>query len=103
MGVVIFWVHYVVAFILLWHILRCIYIKGDKKVDYWDRYKYQKTDNDERLKHPIWIVALFMLILCIPILNLIVFVAYIMFRAFTDSGSDESNPYYIKSLFTKKV
>lgn len=101
MGVVIFWVHYVIAFILLWHILCCIYVKKDKIIKGYTYYK--KSENDERLKHPIWVVVLFMLILCIPILNLIVFVAYIMFRALTDRGSDESNPYYIKSLFTKKV
>ena len=103
MGVIIFWAHYIIAFILLWHILRCIYIKGNKTDDHWGRYEYRRTDNDKRLKHPIWIIALFILILCIPFLNLIVFVAYLMFRAFTDNGSDISNPYYIKSLFTKKI
>ena len=102
MGVFIFWLHYVIAFILLWHILCCIYVKKGKS-DRWGNKVYEKTEDDKRLKHPIWIVALFILILCVPVLNLMVFVAYLIYRAFIDNGSDINNPYYIKSLFTKKV
>ena len=101
MGVFIFWLHYVIAFILLWHILRCIYVKKSKS-DNWEDNVYERTEDDKRMKHPLWLVLIFIIVLCIPILNITVFVPYLLFRALSDRG-DKRNPYYIKSIFTKQL
>lgn len=101
MGVFIFWLHYIIAFILLWHILRCIYVKKGKS-DRWGNNVYERTEDDKRMKHPLWLVLVFIIVLCTPILNLIVFIPYILFRALCERG-DERNPHYIKSIFTKQL
>ena len=101
MGVILFWLHYVIAFILLWHILRCIYVKKGK-ADRWGNNIYERTENDKRMKHPLWLILIFIMVLCIPILNIVVFVPYLLFRALSDIG-DEKNPHYIKSIFTKQL
>ena len=59
MGVILFWVHYVIAFILLWHILRCIYVKKDKS-DRWGNKVYERTEDDKRMKHPLWLVLIYL-------------------------------------------
>lgn len=100
MGVFIFWLHYAIAFILLWHILCCIYVKKDKIFKGYTYYK--KSENDERFKHPLWLVLIFIMVLCIPILNIVVFAPYLAFRALSEWG-EERNPYYIKSIFTKQL
>ena len=101
MGVFIFWLHYVIAFILLWHILRCIYVKKGKS-DRWGNNVYERTEDDKRMKHPLWLVLVFIMVLFIPILNIAVFVPYLLFRALCERG-DEKNPHYIKSIFTKQL
>ena len=101
MGVILFWLHYVIAFILLWHILRCIYVKKGKS-DKWGYNVYERTEDDKRMKHPLWLVLIFIMVLCIPILNIVVFIPYLLFRALCDRG-DERNPHYIKSIFTKQL
>lgn len=101
MGVFIFWLHYIIAFILLWHILRCIYVKKGK-ADKWGDNIYERTEDDKRMKHPLWLVLVFIMVLCTPILNIIVFVPYLLFRALCERG-DERNPHYIKSIFTKQL
>lgn len=101
MGVFIFWLHYVIAFILLWHILCCIYVKKGKS-DSWGNNKYERTEDDKRMKHPLWLVLVFIMVLCIPILNIIVFISYLLFRALCENG-DDRNPHYIKSIFTKQL
>ena len=101
MGVILFWIHYVIAFILLWHILRCIYVKKGKS-DKWGNNVYERTKDDKRMTHPLWLVLVFIMVLCVPILNIIVFISYLLFRALNDNG-DEKNPYYIKSIFTKQL
>lgn len=101
MGVFIFWLHYVIAFILLWHILRCIYVKKGKS-DKWGNTIYERTEDDKRMKHPLWLVLVFIMVLCTPILNIIVFIPYLLFRALCENG-DTRNPHYIKSIFTKQL
>ena len=101
MGVFIFWLHYVIAFILLWHILCCIYVKKGKS-DRWGNNVYERTEDDKRMKHPLWLVLVFIMVLCIPILNIIVFISYLLFRALCENG-DDRNPHYIKSIFTKQL
>ena len=101
MGVIIFWLHYVIAFVLLWHILRCIYVKKVTK-DKWGYTIYTKSEDDKRMKHPLWLVLVFIMVLCIPILNIIIFIPYLLFRALSEWG-DDKNPHYIKSIFTKQL
>lgn len=101
MGVFIFWLHYVIAFILLWHILRCIYVKKGK-ADRWGNTIYERTEDDKRLKHPLWLVLIFIMVLCTPFVNIAIFVPYLLFRALCENG-DSRNPHYIKSIFTKQL
>ena len=100
MGILIFWLQYVVAGILLYHILRCIYIKKDTDTRGY-KTKYRKTENDERLKHPLWLLIIAFIILTIPFLNIFVFGFYLSHKVICESG-EEYNPYYCKSAFTKK-
>lgn len=95
-GILLYFASFIVAIILYYHILRCIYIK--KKVS-WE--KYEITDEDERLKHPLWYIILFTIILFIPLINLFVFIAYLTKRLVYYDNADR-NPYYCKSIFTKE-
>lgn len=101
MGVFIFWVHYIIAFVLLWHILFCIYVKK-YNADKWGHVTYVRTEEDKRKKHPLWAILIFIVMLCTPILNIIGFIVYLALHAFCESG-DERNPHYIKSIFTKQL
>lgn len=99
-GIILFWIHYVIAAILLYHNLRCIYVKAE--CNNASNYKtYKITENDERLKQPLWIIILFFIVLFIPGLNLFVYIAYLSARLINGFGS-KYNKYYCKSIFTKK-
>ena len=95
-GVALFWISYIIAAVLLYHVLRCIYVKG-KNIS---QYKYEKTDKDKRMKHPLWVILGFITVFFIPVLNLIVFLFYLGDKAWGES--EEYNQYYIKSIFTKE-
>ena len=99
-GVILFWIQFITAGILLYHILRCIYIKG-KKNNSGYRSEYEKTENDKKLTYPLWVIILFLVIFFIPVLNLITFITYLCYRLIDERG-DSYNPYYCKSFFTKK-
>ena len=99
-GIILFWLHYIIAAIILYHILRCLYVKGNASGNGY-RNTYHKTDNDERLKHPLWLVLIFFTVFLVPILNLIALPAYLAFRVICEDGEDK-NPYYCKSALTKK-
>lgn len=99
MGVFIFWLHYIIAFIFLYHILRCIYIKKETKMNY-DKY-YEITPEDKKLKHSLWAIILFIFFFIIPVWNILSLGFYIIYRSYNERG-DVYNPYYIKSIFTKK-
>lgn len=99
-GVILFWLHYIIAGVILYHILRCLYIKGDIDKTSYPR-RYHKTDKDERLKHPLWLVLVFIAVFLVPILNIVVLPIYLAFRVICEDGEDR-NPYYCKSSFTKK-
>ena len=100
MGTLIFWLHYIIAGILLYHILRCIYIKQRINNDLYNS-TYERTSEDKRLKHSLWIVLLFILAFCIPIINILSLGIYLTFRMTNERGSTH-NPYYCKSIFTKE-
>ena len=99
-GVILFWIHYIIAGTLLYHIFRCIYVK-EKVFDNGYRTEYAITDNDIRLKHPLWVLILFIIIFFIPVINITFFGMYLAKRMICENGS-EHNPYYCKSIFTKK-
>jgi uncharacterized membrane protein YdjX (TVP38/TMEM64 family) len=99
-GIILFWFTYILSAILLYHILRCIYIKQIDNNKY-GRKTYKRTDDDKRLKYPLWVILLLFLIFFIPFLNLIVYVGHLCFRLICEDG-DEHNPYYCKSIFTQK-
>ena len=102
MGILIFWIHYIIAGIFLYLILRCIYIKGENSKGMYSSYKiYTKTDKDIRLKHPLWAIILFLFAFIIPILNLIVFTVYLLNMTVNTDGSDYCK-YYCKSFFNKE-
>ena len=99
-GVILFWLHYIIAGVILYHILRCLYIKGDvDKTSY--RHRYHKTDKDERLKHPLWSILLFLFSFIIPIFNIIVFTIYLLYMTIDIDGNDNCR-YYCKSFFNKE-
>ena len=99
-GIILFWLQYIVAGVVLYHILKCIYVK-EKKTDSGYYTKYIRTENDKRLKHPLWLVMVFIISFLIPIWNWISLSFYLGFRMISDRGS-EYNPYYCKSIFTKE-
>lgn len=100
MGIVLFWMQYIIAAISLYHITRCLYVKGNVDKSIYSP-RYYKTDNDKRLKHSLWMLIIFFGVLLIPILNVIGLTGYLMFRTLCEDGEDK-NPYYCKSAFTKK-
>ena len=99
-GIILFWLQYIIAVICLYHIVNCIYVKeGNEQKSY--RSRYFRTNQDKKLKHPLWLLILFFAILLIPFLNIIVFIPYLLYRAYCENG-EEFNPYYCKSVFTNK-
>ena len=99
-GIFLFWLHYIIAAVLLYHDLRCIYVKTECE----DKYRskiYKITENDQRLKLPLWVIILFLIVFFIPFLNLFVYTAYLCARLINEYGN-EYNKYYCKSIFTKK-
>jgi len=102
-GTILFWLQYIVAVICLYHITNCIYVKGNKqeRSRSYNRFEYSRTDQDKKLKHPLWLLIIFFAVLLIPILNIIVFVSYLLHRTCCEDGEDY-NPYYCKSVFTNK-
>lgn len=101
-GIILFWIQYIVAAILLYHSLWCIYVKVDTNKSEYNRYRtYKITENDERLKSPLWMIILFFTVFFVPFLNLTTYAGYLCYRLINDRGS-EYNKYYCKSIFTKK-
>ena len=100
MGILIFWLHYIIAGILLYLILKCIYIKG-KEEKKWDIVIYYKTNDDKRLKHPLWSIILFLFVFIIPVLNIITFIIYLLVMTINMEGNDKCR-YYCKSIFNKE-
>lgn len=92
MGIFLFWLTYVIAGILLYNILFNIYVK----TLYDKYYNYKITENDKKLKHPLWLVILFCIVFLIPLVNIFVFAGYI-------GGKTCDDKYYVKSIFTKEI
>jgi len=92
-GVIIFWLSYIIAAILLYHILRCSY----KLIKVGDRFDYTWEKTDKKDKLPLWQISLFILALFIPVLNLILYFLYIGYKCNADVDR-----IYINSFLTKK-
>ena len=101
-GVIFFWIHYIIAIVLLYNILRCVYIKSEETVPTSHSYirRYVATENDERLKYPLWIIILLILVLFIPVINIVVYSLRMLSITNEAFGGDER--YYCRSFLTKK-
>lgn len=85
MEVFLFFLHYVLAFVFLYHIL-------------FRSYAYDWRSGiklNERYKKPLWLILSFVMIFFIPLLNLITFGCYIAY-------CDIERVCYFKSFLTKK-
>ena len=96
LGMILFWIHYIIAMILLYHLLRCIYVKTKSC-----EYGYEISDLDERLKQPLFVIILLIIVFFIPVLNILVF-SGCMCRYLINEGNQKYNKYYCKSFLTKK-
>ena len=84
MGILIFWIQYIVAFVLLYHVLRCIYEKN----------------TDIRLKSPLYLIILLTLATFIPFINIIVLIGRLVHLC--SLHYYDRPDYYCKSIFTKE-
>ena len=100
-GVILFWLHYLLALILLYHLLKCIYIKGKCEKNTWGYTTYEKTPEDKRLKFPLWVIILLLIAFFVPILNLCVYIAYLVALLAHPDGT-MCNKCYCKSFLTKE-
>ena len=91
-GIILFWLHYIVAVILLYTILKGSYVLKEGK-----RYN-ERIKTDERQKYPLWLILVFIFAVFIPILNLGFYIAFI---AVTSHPIDGDGTYY-KNFLTKE-
>ena len=94
MEIFLFWIHYIIAGILLYTIL----INSYEYIPYKDGYITKYKPGNERVKFPLWLIILFSIVFFIPILNIIVFASYMVIR----SSDFEEHRVYYKSFLTKK-
>lgn len=95
MGIFLFWFSYIIAGIFLYNILFNIYTKTLNRNGYYSS-EYEITENDKKLKHPLWLVIVFCIVFLIPVVNIFVFAGYI-------GGKTCDSKYYVKSIFTKEI
>ena len=91
-GVILFWLHYIVAVILLYTILKGSYVLKEGK-----RYN-ECIKTDERQKYPLWLILVFIIAVFIPVLNLGFYIAFI---SVTSHPIDGDGIYY-KNFLTKE-
>ena len=84
MGILIFWIQYIIAFILLYHVLGCIYEKN----------------TDIRLKSPLYLIILLTLATFIPFVNIIILIGRLVHLC--SLHYYDRPDYYCKSIFTKE-
>jgi hypothetical protein len=95
-GLFLFWIHYIIAGLLLYTLLRCSYKYVEvKDKDSW-RTRFEKSN--EKAKFPLWLILLFIIAFFIPVINLITIVSYMAIMA----GSEIDNRIYYKSFLTKE-
>ena len=98
-GIFLFWIHYIAAVALLYTILRCSYKYTVVKKEY-RNYEYKKST--ERVKFPLWMILLFIVILFIPVVNLIIYIAYMIKSTSEPLYEVNNNRVYYKSFLTKE-
>lgn len=92
-GIILFWISYIVAGILLYTIVFHTYEKTKSaKYGFTD---YTITDDDVRHKYPLWLILISIIVFFVPVLNLFLF---IMFMALYP----ESHNVYFNSFLNKK-
>ena len=91
-GIILFWLHYIVAVILLYTILKGSYVLKEGK-----RYN-ERIKTDERQKYPLWLILVFIFAVFIPILNLGFYIAFI---SVTSHPITKDGIYY-KNFLTKE-
>lgn len=100
----LFWISYIVAAIIFYHIFRCVYVKTGRVTENdWGDSIYHKTATDPRKKYPlyVWILGIFVYLL--PILNVFALTVSLVVILFPEIGITESSSrYYCKSIFTKE-
>lgn len=96
-GIFLFWIHYIIAGVLLYTLLRCSYKYVEIKDNNNWRIKFEKSD--EKVKFPLWLILLFIIIFSIPCLNLFVIISYMVMK--TNESLDDKRIYY-KSFLTKE-
>ena len=89
-GIILFWISYIFAAILLYTILRCSYTYELVNEGY--RNTYKKTDI--RKKRPLWLILLLLIILFIPMLNMLVFSVFMIIS----TGLEYEDRVYYKSF-----
>lgn len=94
---------YIISLILLYFILKRIYVKQLIHKGAFPEYnKYQKTEDDKKLKHALITIIFFIFIFFIPVLNIITYISYLAVRLNNEHGKIH-NPYYIKSDFIDNI
>lgn len=99
MGILLFWLQYIIAAVLLYNILRCIrigtknYVTG--KSPYELKKEIIKSNDDKRLKHPLWLIILLCVVLFIPVVNILIYLVYL-------SNVTNREEYYLRSFLTIK-
>ena len=88
MEIFLFFLHYALAFVFLYHILFCSYA-------YDKHYGRELIKTNEKYKKPLWLILSFIVIFFIPLVNLIVFGFYIRI-------CDIDKVCYFKSFLTKE-
>lgn len=99
-GIILFWLMYIVSAIIIYHLISCIYVKGRVDSGHY-RNKYFKTNEDKRLKHPLYFIVLMFVCFVFPIVNIGIPLACLLYRVCSEDGQ-EHNKYYCKSIFTKE-
>ena len=92
-GIILFWLHYIVAVILLYTILKGSYVL--KKSEH---YGGEPIKTNEKQKYPLWLILVFILAVFIPILNLGFYIAFI---SVTSHPITKDGIYY-KNFLTKE-
>lgn len=94
-GMILFWFHYIVAFLMMHTIIFGTYEKTPEERKHYYTTVYVKTDNDKRYKYPLWLILVGIVVLFIPVLNIFL---YAMFMSLYPDGKE----IYFKSFLTKK-
>lgn len=94
-GIIFFWISYIVAGILLYTIVFHTYEKTEIETKY-GFTKYITTDKDIRHKYPLWLILIGIIVFFVPVLNVFLFT---MFMALYP-GEDRN--VYFNSFLNKK-